>query len=127
MKVWVNGALDELARLRISPLDHGLLVGDGVFETLRVYDGVPFALAPPPRAAGVSAPAASASTCPASATLRERRRRGARRRTSSATARLRITVTGGEAPLGSERGDAPTDRDRRGQRARAALPDAPTS
>ena len=28
---------------RISPFDHGLLVGDGVFETLRVYDGVPFA------------------------------------------------------------------------------------
>ena len=28
---------------RISPLDHGLTVGDGVFETMRVYDAVPFA------------------------------------------------------------------------------------
>ena len=44
MKVWVNGvARRRVAALRISPLDHGLLVGDGVFETLRVYDGVPFA------------------------------------------------------------------------------------
>ena len=28
---------------RISPFDHGLLVGDGVFETIRVYGGEPFA------------------------------------------------------------------------------------
>ena len=43
-----SGSVDEL---RISPLDHGLLVGDGVFETLRVYGGVPFAWTPPPPAA----------------------------------------------------------------------------
>ena len=28
----------------ISPFDHGLLTGDGVFETLRVYGGTPFAI-----------------------------------------------------------------------------------
>ena len=43
-----SSGLDGAARARrrsgaISPFDHGLLVGDGVFETLRVYDGVPFA------------------------------------------------------------------------------------
>ena len=43
MIVWMNGALSELAAARVSPLDHGLVVGDGVFETLRVYGGVPFA------------------------------------------------------------------------------------
>ena len=43
MQVCVNGELGPADRLRISPLDHGLLVGDGVFETLRVYGGVPFA------------------------------------------------------------------------------------
>ena len=29
---------------RISVRDHGLTVGDGVFETMKVVDGVPFAL-----------------------------------------------------------------------------------
>src|ERR1019366_5282091 len=41
--VWVNGILTGVEAARVSPLDHGLLVGDGVFETLGVYDGVPFA------------------------------------------------------------------------------------
>jgi branched-chain amino acid aminotransferase len=41
--VWINGELVPLERRRVSPLDHGLVVGDGVFETLRVYRGVPFA------------------------------------------------------------------------------------
>ena len=39
----MNGALVPLEDAAVSPLDHGLVVGDGVFETLRVYDGVPFA------------------------------------------------------------------------------------
>ncbi|MGH8982711.1 MAG: aminotransferase class IV, partial [Acidimicrobiia bacterium] len=41
--VWVDGGLLATSAARISPFDHGLLVGDGVFETLRVYGGVPFA------------------------------------------------------------------------------------
>ena len=43
MTIWVDGALVDDDAARISPMDHGLLTGDGVFETLRVYDGVPFA------------------------------------------------------------------------------------
>ena len=43
MTVWMNGALMPLEDAAVSPLDHGLVVGDGVFETLRVYRGVPFA------------------------------------------------------------------------------------
>ena len=43
VQVWVDGALVYAREARISPFDHGLLVGDGVFETLRVYGGVPFA------------------------------------------------------------------------------------
>jgi len=39
----MNGELTPLETARVSPLDHGLVVGDGVFETLRVYGGVPFA------------------------------------------------------------------------------------
>src|SRR5262249_5405612 len=41
--VWIDGALADADTARVSPFDHGLLVGDGVFETLRVYDGQPFA------------------------------------------------------------------------------------
>ena len=41
--VWWNGALCAAADVRISPFDHGLLVGDGIFETVRVYGGRPFA------------------------------------------------------------------------------------
>ena len=41
--VWLDGEVVEEAAARISPFDHGVLVGDGVFETLRVYGGVPFA------------------------------------------------------------------------------------
>ena len=42
--VWVDGAVVDVATASVSAFDHGLTVGDGVFETLRVYDGTPFAL-----------------------------------------------------------------------------------
>jgi branched-chain amino acid aminotransferase len=99
--VWINGELREVDDARVSPFDHGLLVGDGVFETLRVYDGRPFAwtrhldrLEHSANGLGLSVPeravvqAAAAEVLEANA-LRE--------------ARLRITVTGGAQPLGSER------------------------
>jgi branched-chain amino acid aminotransferase len=104
---WLDGELLPLAAARVSVLDHGLVVGDGVFETLRVYDGVPFAwtrhlarLRASASGLGLDAPdevqlrAASDAVLEANG-LRE--------------ARLRITVTGGPAPPGSGRGtDPPT-------------------
>lgn len=42
--VWLNGRLVPAARARVSALDHGLLYGDGLFETLRVRDGRVFRL-----------------------------------------------------------------------------------
>src|SRR6478672_6589877 len=41
-RVWVNGHLrgDEAS---LSALDHGVTVGDGAFETLKIVDGRPFA------------------------------------------------------------------------------------
>ena len=42
--VWLNGNLKAITDARIDPFDHGLLTGDGVFETLIVYNGKPFAL-----------------------------------------------------------------------------------
>lgn len=37
--VWLNGEFLPLGQVRISPLDRGLLYGDGLFETLRAEDG----------------------------------------------------------------------------------------
>ncbi len=41
--IWINGKLLPEDEVRISPLDRGFLVGEGVFETLRSYNGHPFA------------------------------------------------------------------------------------
>ena len=44
MIIWVNGGLlDGPASAAISPADHGLTVGDGVFETMKIVDGEAFA------------------------------------------------------------------------------------
>jgi branched-chain amino acid aminotransferase len=40
----VDGSISETADARIPPGDDGLLRGDGVFEVIRLYGGVPFAL-----------------------------------------------------------------------------------
>ncbi|CAM5729274.1 4-amino-4-deoxychorismate lyase [Streptomyces badius] len=44
MRIWVNGGLRDTDDARLSVLDHGLTVGDGVFETVRTSEGRPFAL-----------------------------------------------------------------------------------
>jgi branched-chain amino acid aminotransferase len=100
----VNGALCAPGDARLSPFDHGLLVGDGVFETLRVYRGVPFAwrrhldrLARSADGLGLPLPDAGELRAAADAVLAAN---------GVDEARLRITVTGGPSPLGSERGDA---------------------
>lgn len=37
--VWLDGRLIPIEEARISPLDRGFLYGDGLFETMRSYDG----------------------------------------------------------------------------------------
>jgi len=44
MLIWVNGRLSAEEDARVSPFDHALLTGDGVFETLKVERGVAFAV-----------------------------------------------------------------------------------
>jgi branched-chain amino acid aminotransferase len=107
LRVWIDGAVCDERDARVSPFDHGLLTGDGVFETLRVYDGQPFAvrrhLARLERSAaglGLAVPDAAELRAALDAVVEAN---GFRR------ARLRVTVTGGPSPLGSERGGvAPT-------------------
>jgi branched-chain amino acid aminotransferase len=105
MTAWIDGRLVATADAKVSVLDHGLVVGDGVFETLRVYRGVPFAwtrhlarLRASCDGLGLELPDATALREAADAVLRAN---------ELAEARLRITVTGGVAPPGSGRGDGP--------------------
>lgn len=103
MKVWLNGALVEAESGCISPSDHGLLVGDGVFETLRCYAGVPFALADHlvrleagARALWLEPPARDQLAAAARAVVDSNR---------LGDARMRITLTSGSGPPGLARGD----------------------
>jgi branched-chain amino acid aminotransferase len=99
--VWLDGALLPLDEARISPLDHGLTVGDGVFETLRVYDSVPFAWRRHDARLRASARALGIDVVDTDAL-----RRGADElllANGLRDARLRITVTGGPAAPGSSR------------------------
>ncbi len=105
MTVWINGALLEDPEAMVSVFDHGLTVGDGVFETVKVLDGVPFALTR--HLDRLQRSAAALGLPPADL---GRLRAGVRHLLAAAgqpeRARLRITVTGGKSPLGSARGDA---------------------
>src|SRR5881397_3974235 len=42
IRVNVNGVITPPGEAKISVLDHGLLFGDSVYETLRTYQGKPF-------------------------------------------------------------------------------------
>ncbi len=44
MQIHLNGRLVPAKDAVISVFDHGFLYGDGIFETMRVYDGVTFML-----------------------------------------------------------------------------------
>ncbi len=104
--LWLDGSVVAAADARISPFDHGLTVGDGVFETLKVLDGRPFAMRRHLKRLGRSASALGLETPPAHLV-----RRAAAELIEAAgavDARLRITLTGGPGPQGSDRGDAGT-------------------
>jgi branched-chain amino acid aminotransferase len=101
--VWIDGGLKAADEARVSPFDHGLLTGDGVFESLRVTRGVPFAarrhldrLAR--SAAGMGLP------IPPPVVVRDAMAEvvAANRLVEG---RLRVTLTGGPAALGSDRAD----------------------
>lgn len=103
-QVWLDGALVDAAAATISVFDHGLTVGDGVFETLKAVDGRPFAtrrhLERLHRSAdglGLRVPFTDDELRVAVAEALASH--------DLPLARVRITVTGGTAPLGSERGE----------------------
>lgn len=103
--VWVDGRLQDANAPALSPFDHGLLTGDGVFETLKVLAGRPFAvrrhlerLARSAAGIGLALPPADQLRSALDEVVRAN---------ELDEGRLRVTVTGGPAPLGSERGTSP--------------------
>jgi branched-chain amino acid aminotransferase len=103
--VWLNGTLVDPGEAVVSVFDHGFTVGDGVFETMKVTGGRPFAvrrhlerLHRSAQQLGLDVPRTDASLRSvidevlAAAALD--------------VARLRITLTAGVTALGSGRGAA---------------------
>lgn len=39
--IWISGVISDVAAARISPMDRGFTLGDGIFETVRVSAGAP--------------------------------------------------------------------------------------
>jgi branched-chain amino acid aminotransferase len=103
MTLWVNGSLVDPETPVLRADDHGVTVGDGVFETLKVLDGRPFALTRHLRRLAASAAGlgvevdldvvrSAVGQVLAADTLDR--------------SRLRITLTGGPSPFGTDRGAA---------------------
>lgn len=44
MRIWLDGAVVSEAEARVSPFDRGFLFGEGVYEVVRFFEGVPVAL-----------------------------------------------------------------------------------
>ena len=103
MKIWLDGGLQDIESARVSVFDHGLTVGDGIFETVKATDGKTFALTRhldrlTRSARGLGLPDPD---------LDEVRRGCAAVLDANPMpfGRLRITYTGGHGPLGSDRGE----------------------
>ncbi len=103
MRIWLDGALRDAETARVSVFDHGLTVGDGVFETVKTVDG---GRSPSPGTCDRLARSARGLGLP-EPDLDEVRRACAAvlEANPMPLGRLRITYTGGLSPLGSDRGD----------------------
>ncbi|MEV4997174.1 aminodeoxychorismate lyase [Streptomyces niveus] len=104
MMIWVNGGLRAADAAQVSVLDHGLTVGDGIFETVKTVRGRPFALTRhldrltrSARGLGLPDPDHDEVRAACAAVLDAN---------PVDMGRMRITYTGGLSPLGSDRGDA---------------------
>ncbi|MEW2418635.1 aminodeoxychorismate lyase [Streptomyces sp. NPDC046866] len=104
MRIWLDGALQDADSAQVSVFDHGLTVGDGVFETLKAERGAVFALTRhlerltrSARGLGLPDPDLDEVRAACAAVLEAN---------PVPLGRLRITYTGGVSPLGSDRGEA---------------------
>lgn len=100
--LWLDGRIQAADEARLSPFDHGLLVGDGVFETLAARHGIPFAshehyerLVRSCQATGLTCIREEEFTQAILAVMQAN---------DLSDARVRVTITSGDGPLGSDRG-----------------------
>jgi branched-chain amino acid aminotransferase len=109
MSVWIQigdrAGLFEADEAHVSVFDHGITVGDGVFETLKVLAGEPIALTrhlrrltQSCRILGLQAPDLDVLLGAVAEVIRSEPE-------AAALGRLRITCTGGSGPLASDRQD----------------------
>lgn len=99
--VWVDGELVAAADAVVPALDHGVTVGDGVFETMRVYDGVAFAVRR--HLDRLERSAAGLGLGLPDRALLGRAVREVVEASGLPDGRVRLTVTAGPGPLGSSR------------------------
>lgn len=103
--VWLNGALSPASAACVSVRDHGLLVGDGVFESVRVTSGQAFAVGRHLARLGRSAEALGLAL-PPTGELRDAVA-AVLAATGIAEGRLRITATSGPGGFSSARSSGP--------------------
>ncbi|MEX6428321.1 MAG: aminotransferase class IV [Ferrimicrobium sp.] len=99
--VWIDGCFHDAETAGVPVVDHGLVCGDGAFETLVAVDGRPFALS---RHLDRLARTAAGMGLPVPAL--DRIREGVIElidRNRLSMAKIRITYTAGDASLGSGR------------------------
>ncbi len=102
--LYVDGAFHDPRTPLVSALDHGMTVGDGVFETCELLEGRTFALTRHVRrlersAAGLGLDAPDEDRVREAVAAVEQRWRAS----GGGLGRLRITWTAGYGPLGSDR------------------------
>ena len=100
---WVNGNLVDPLEGTVSAVDHGIVVGDGVFETLKVTNGVPFAISRHVKRLGFSSQGLGISL-PDEDLVRKAINEVLDKDPSAE--RLRVTWSSGPGPLSSTRGDS---------------------
>jgi len=103
--VYVNGSLVDESEAKLSVFDHGLVVGDGVFETILLTNGHPFALTRHIRRLARSAIGLGLAVPPPQ--LIEDAVASVVEATPLEKGRIRVTLTSGMGPLGSGRIEGP--------------------
>jgi len=96
--IWTGQSLDPVDETGISPRNGGFLFGLGVFETLRIYRGIPFAWDRHLQRLRAGAECLDLSCPDGEALIRAVRAEISNAEVFPRDGRLRITVTGGERP-----------------------------
>ena len=99
---YVNGSIVPVADAKVSVLDHGFTVADGVFETLKVYQGQAFAIELHNQRLAHSASGLGIA-CPSSQQVRDAIEAVLAANPFCELGRIRVTVSSGIGPLGSDR------------------------